>query len=146
MTTHFDITKLISTAVLCDPLPPKTQRVLHPSDVLVANLDHNLRFLADPSYTVEVKDKATGETKRLPPSLYYVFEGDNARITLSYEHSKLMLGPGKKSCLVPKTQLQATLHTLRDQAAAGAFDAELDTIKGLRAAQLLNAKTTTAAR
>jgi hypothetical protein len=142
MNVLFDITKLINTAVLCDPLPPKTQRVLHPRDALVANLDHNLRFLADPSYTVEIKDKVTGQTKRKAPSLYYVFEGANARITLSYAHEKLFVGPGKKSCLVPTGQLQATLQTLLNQAAQGAFDDQLCAIKDQRAAQASVAKKT----
>ena len=145
MTKQFDITKLISTAVLCDALPPKTPRVLHPRDALVANLDHNLRYLVDPTYTVEVKDKVTGSTKRLPPSLCYFLEDDKARITLTYAHQKLYIGANKQSCIVPNEILQETLQVFRDQAAQGAFDDQLDEIKDLRKKQLKIAKTKAAA-
>ena len=118
-------------SIVLNPVTVSANANRTPREVLLALIDNSQKYLADANYKVTVRGEA-----RTPFVCYSVKQGV-ATLALSYSRSKLVLGvdaAGKdvKDIQIEAAELSAALTMLRDEAASGVYDVQLDKIKAER--------------
>lgn len=106
-----------------------------PRDLLLSSIDDSIAFHKDASFRVK-----SGRRKGKEPETVFTTSGQSAAIVLRYYRTRLKLDGKNDQLTVDVKHLDAALNALRDAAANGEFDAQMDKIKATRVSAAKTAK------